>query len=175
MYEQDAQYAASSGALVAPAGSSLKTQFVDLALTCWLTMASEQNSCVCTMERGTPNPESAGVDEDPSADNQSAAVNVCLPVPGELTNHAAHAIAEDIAQQGRLAVAHGSSIKERHYFIMRRFVKYHLDKTNTAIQMWQQSSALICLDCWHCTRNNIFRVLFRRALVAQVFCILVIE
>ena len=111
--------------------SSLNTQFIDVALRCWLAMPSEQNSSVCAMERGWPNPGSAGADGNSSPDNQSAAVNTYFPVLADLRNPEVHKIAKEVDRLGRLAFAHGSGIKQRRSFIMRWFAIYHPNKKNS--------------------------------------------
>ena len=67
--QEDARCVSSSRALVAPVESSLRGQFVIVALGCWLVMASERKSCVCAVERVSPNPGSAGAHEELFADN----------------------------------------------------------------------------------------------------------
>ena len=128
IYQQYARDASLSRVLVAPVESLLKGQFVDVALRCWLVTASQRKSWVSPMERGFPNPESAGGDGEPSADNQSAAVHKYFPLPVDLRNPGAHGIAGGIAQKGRLAFARASSRVQRSDFIMHVHAKYHPDK-----------------------------------------------
>lgn len=128
IHQQDARYASFSRALVVPAESSVKGRFVDVGLRCWLVMASQPESCVCAMERGSPNPGSAGVDEASFLDSQSAVVHKYFPLPIDLRNLEAHEIAGGIVQQGRLVFAHGSSRAQTRAFIMHVYVKYHPGK-----------------------------------------------
>ena len=91
-------------------------------------MASQRDSFVCAVDRGSPNPESVGGDEESFADNRSAAFHTYFPLPLDPRNLEAHGIAEGIAQQGRLAFAHASSRTQRRAFIMHLYTTSHPDK-----------------------------------------------
>ena len=61
--------------------SSLEIQFVDVALLCWLSMASVGTSCVCAIKRDWPEPKIAWAGGSSSWGGEGAAASKCFPEP----------------------------------------------------------------------------------------------